>query len=64
MRSNYQHYLLLPYCIFNDCKKDEIIQIRAATEEAANAHNDAISLSKWENAIENLKIQINFARDN
>ncbi|MEM6806947.1 MAG: CotH kinase family protein [Bacteroidota bacterium] len=37
-------------------------QIRAATEEAANAHSDALSISAWENAMENLKFGLSVAR--
>jgi hypothetical protein len=39
-------------------------QIRDATMEAADTHNDAISLSEWENAVQKLKSQLNFARNN
>lgn len=38
------------------------VQIRTATEEAANAHNDAISISKWEQSINTLKQQLKIAR--
>ncbi len=38
-------------------------QIRAATSEAAETHNDAISVSQWENAVLELKSQIEFARN-
>jgi len=37
-------------------------QIRAATAEAANTHGDAISVTKWEQAMETLKKQLSFAR--
>ncbi|MEM6963840.1 MAG: CotH kinase family protein [Bacteroidota bacterium] len=39
-------------------------QIRAATEEASNTHGDAVSIAEWENALEQLKNQIEFAREN
>jgi spore coat protein CotH len=39
-------------------------QIRNATIEASNTHNDAIDLSSWENEIINLKAQLTYARNN
>jgi len=39
-------------------------QIREAILEASNTHDDAISVGKWENAIEKLKNQLEFARNN
>ena len=38
-------------------------QIRAATEEANQIHGDAISVNKWEQEINTLKIQLQFARN-
>lgn len=38
-------------------------QIRDATTEATQAHGDAISISEWEKAIENLVTSLNFARE-
>ncbi len=37
-------------------------QIRSAIEEAAALHDDAISIEEWENAIENLKNQLEYSR--
>lgn len=37
-------------------------QIQDATDEAHRKHNDAISTSQWQNAIDNLVNQINYAR--
>lgn len=37
-------------------------QIRAATEEAANTHGDAISVAEWERAVQTLRQQLTFAR--
>jgi hypothetical protein len=53
----------------SETQTDELLdawseQIHEATIEAADTHNDAISLSEWENAVQNLKSQLNFARDN
>lgn len=39
-------------------------QIRAATEEASDAHGDAITIDQWENSMDRLKDQIKFAREN
>ena len=39
-------------------------QIKAATVEASDMHNDALSLVQWEAAIMNLKEQLEFARNN
>ena len=39
-------------------------QIRSATEEAHQKHDDAISISTWENTMSTLKSQLQFARDN
>jgi len=39
-----------------------VVQIREATIEARNVNDDALSISEWENAIENLKSQLDFAR--
>ncbi|MEJ6808489.1 MAG: CotH kinase family protein, partial [Saprospiraceae bacterium] len=39
-------------------------QIKAATVEASDMHNDALSLIQWEAAIMNLKEQLEFARNN
>ena len=38
-------------------------QIRNATSEANQLHNDALTLSNWENAINRLKSQLDFARN-
>ncbi len=38
-------------------------QVRAATEEANQTHGDAITIDKWEKAVDNLKIQLQFARN-
>jgi len=38
-------------------------QIRAATEEAFDAHDDAISIDTWENKISQLKINLDYARN-
>lgn len=38
-------------------------QIRNATIEASNDHNDAISLTEWENALNQLRNQLEFARN-
>ena len=37
-------------------------QIRAATEEASNAHGDAITMDEWESSVEQLRSQLNWAR--
>lgn len=37
-------------------------QIRNATSEAKELHDDAISVSQWENALDQLKAQLEFAR--
>ena len=39
-------------------------QIRDATEEARQAHDDAISVSEWESAMSNMRSRIDFARNN
>lgn len=39
-------------------------QIRIATIEANELHSDAISIEEWENAVNNLKSQLDFARNN
>ncbi len=39
-------------------------QIRASVIEASEAHNDAPSLNEWENAVDDLKGKLNFARNN
>ena len=39
-------------------------QIRAATEEAQNTHSDAVTVVEWENAIQALKTQLHYAREN
>ena len=39
-------------------------QIRAATMEADETHNDAVTLAQWESAIATLKSQLEFARNN
>ncbi len=39
-------------------------QIRAATLEASATHRDAISIKKWENALEDLKESLEYARKN
>lgn len=39
-------------------------QIRQATEEAHDKHDDAISISQWESSLSQLKGQVNFAREN
>ena len=38
-------------------------QIRNATSEANQLHDDALTLSNWENAINRLKSQLDFARN-
>ena len=37
-------------------------QIRSATMEAAETHDDAISLSEWETAVQKIKADLDFAR--
>ena len=37
-------------------------QIRAATEEASQAHSDAITITRWETSLNTLKSQLRFAR--
>ncbi len=37
-------------------------QIREATIEASSIHQDALSMADWENAIVDLKAQLEFAR--
>ena len=37
-------------------------QIRLVTEEAANEHTDAISINRWQSAIQDLKEQLQIAR--
>lgn len=39
-------------------------QIRNATIEASNTHRDAISINKWENALEDLRKSLVYAREN
>ncbi len=39
-------------------------QIRAATTEAAQAYSDALSLAEWEGALQELKLSLDFAREN
>ncbi len=39
-------------------------QIRNATEEAAETHGNVLSVSEWESAVEKLKSQLEFARNN
>ena len=41
-----------------------IAQIRGATIEANQAHSDAISISEWENALDNFRLKLDFARNN
>lgn len=38
-------------------------QIRAATEEASQAHSDAITVARWESSLNTLKTQLRFARN-
>ncbi len=40
------------------------LQIRQATIEAANKHDDALSVSEWERALEHFKNQLEFALNN
>jgi hypothetical protein len=37
-------------------------QIKAATKEAQESHSDALSMNQWENALNTLKSQLEFAR--
>jgi len=39
-------------------------QIQEATLEAKETHNDAISVAQWENAVNQLKLQLAYAREN
>ena len=39
-------------------------QIRAATKEANNTHSDALDVEKWEDELNKLKVQLEFARNN
>ena len=39
-------------------------QIRAATIEAAELHDDALTISDWERAMDELKTQLSYARSN
>ena len=39
-------------------------QIRDATDEASELHGDAVSINKWESALEELKNQLDHARNN
>ena len=39
-------------------------QIRSATEEASSIHDDAISIEDWEFQLNELKNQLEFARNN
>ena len=39
-------------------------QIRAATIEADQAHSDALSIGEWDNAFNQLKAQVDYAREN
>ncbi|MCP4352974.1 MAG: hypothetical protein GY795_46580 [Desulfobacterales bacterium] len=39
-------------------------QIRNATEEAEETHGDALTVSEWERAVDKLKFQLEFARNN
>ena len=39
-------------------------QIESATAQASQSHKDAISLDDWHNAVEDLRLKIDFARDN
>lgn len=46
-----------------DVKIDQwALQIRQATSEAAGLHDDAISVAQWEDGIEKLKTQLDYAR--
>ena len=38
-------------------------QIRDATKEASDAHNDAVTLSQWSSSMQALRSQVNFARN-
>lgn len=39
-------------------------QIREATDEASNMHDDAVTINEWEFSLDELRFQVQFARDN
>ncbi|MEQ9266245.1 MAG: CotH kinase family protein [Balneolaceae bacterium] len=54
---------------FSEARINEVLQawthqIREATLEASNIHNDAITISEWEFSLDELKYQVEFARNN
>jgi spore coat protein CotH len=58
------HFMTGP---FSKNQVDELLdtwtkQIKEATSEASQTHGDAISVSKWEHAVNELRAQVDFAR--
>ena len=59
----YDEAVIRLFLHFANLKIDEWAnQIRNATQEAAELHDDAISIEEWESAMENLKAQLAHAR--
>ena len=50
--------------ILNPILDKWIWQIRGATEWAADVHSDAVTIQDWEQALDKLREQLEFARDN
>ena len=62
LKKNFQDYILTETQI-NSMLNSWQDQIREATEEANSLHNDAISLSQWQNAVNELQVQLTVARN-